>query len=690
MATFGTRALTRIGDGPSATVYAARRGDARVALKAYPKRFDKRTMSAFTKEQAKLATVSRIPSILAVEGVDELESGEPALRMRLCAESLAALVERRGPLPPSDVVALGRAMAVALAAAHEAGVVHGGVSPSNVLFLPTGQPALADFGVTLRQAFARDPLHAIEYLPPETLRTGVLDESTDLYGLGAVLHYALSARCPHPGRLGEQPGERVLRILGEPVPAINAPDTPVALTTLIARLLAATPAHRPTSAAQVAEQLTALLPTPAQDPPFDDFASHPAPFTPTPQTPDDFDDFAHPPARPASPPGVPAFPAPPPGSFPATPGFPVPPPRPSAHTPLPASTSSAPAFPPPAPASPPGSFPPAQNPLPAPTSGAQAYPPPSPPSPFPASSSPVPQPRSTAQTPFPPTTLATPTATPPAPVPHPQASSPAQPQPAAVAPAPLPTTSPRARRPAPPQQAHPLASPAGGGPSAQASDGSGLLPAAPPTASTPVIPPPVTPSPAWETPQDETTTSPGAADPPPIPDHSSPWAAPAHAPEPAWEAGGFDPPSWDPTPPPADPPRSSLRTPLLVGGPLAAILLVVLLVVLLSSEPDELPVTDRPAPPPEAVVVELAEPVDLVDKVQLTWHSSRAMDYAVVIAAEGAPKPDVRLAERRNSMTVAVEPGRRYCFLIQATDGTSERVHESKPRSLRGATCRNP
>ncbi|WP_154814148.1 hypothetical protein [Actinophytocola xinjiangensis] len=32
-------------------------------------------------------------------------------------------------------------------------------------------------------------MHAIEYLPPETLRTGELDELTDLYGLGAVLHF---------------------------------------------------------------------------------------------------------------------------------------------------------------------------------------------------------------------------------------------------------------------------------------------------------------------------------------------------------------------------------------------------------------------------------------------------------------------------------------------------------------------
>jgi serine/threonine protein kinase len=263
-----------------------------VALKVFPKRFDKRTMSAFSKEQAKLATVSRVTSILMVDGVEELTSGEPALRMELCTQSLAGLVERVGPLAAADVVVLGRAVAVALAAAHGAGVVHGGISPSNVLFRNSGEPVVGDFGVTLRQAFTRDPLHAIEYLPPETLRTGTLNESTDLYGLGAVLHFALSGRSPHPGRLGEQPGERVLRILGEPVPALNRPDVPIGLSTLVARLLSTTPDRRPHDATQVAAQLTTMLPNP--------------PRTTTPEDWDDFDTPA-PPVNHSAPPPQPKY-----------------------------------------------------------------------------------------------------------------------------------------------------------------------------------------------------------------------------------------------------------------------------------------------------------------------------------------------------------------------------------------------
>ncbi|MFI7676880.1 protein kinase [Actinophytocola sp. NPDC049390] len=344
MATIDSTGLTRIDDGPVATVYSGQHAGVVVALKVFPKRLDKRTLAAFNKEQAKLSTVRRVTSILPVHGVDELTTGEFAVRMERCTQSLAALVDRVGSLPPADVVVLGRVVAEALAAAHGAGVVHGGISPHNVLFRTTGEPVVADFGVTLRQAFARDPLYAIEFLPPETLRTGTLNEATDLYGLGAVLHYALSGRSPHPGRLGEQPGERVLRILGEPVPAINNPDIPVGLSTLVARLLAADPARRLGDAAAVADQLGAMLPNAPRRPATDDFddfsAAHPA--TPTRHAPpprpvtsfaadgDDFDDFAVPAYH-----AVPPRPAPRPTVSPRPVARPPHPPVPVAQPPAP-------------------------------------------------------------------------------------------------------------------------------------------------------------------------------------------------------------------------------------------------------------------------------------------------------------------------------------------------------------------
>ena len=111
MATIDRTGLTRIDDGPVATVYSGQHAGAVLALKVFPKRLDKRTLAAFNKEQAKLSTVRRVTSILPVHGVDELDTGEFVIRMERCTQSLATLIDRVGPLRPTDAVVLGRAVA---------------------------------------------------------------------------------------------------------------------------------------------------------------------------------------------------------------------------------------------------------------------------------------------------------------------------------------------------------------------------------------------------------------------------------------------------------------------------------------------------------------------------------------------------------------------------------------------------
>lgn len=256
-----------LGRGPVAEVFAtpvsstgvsstAGSADEGKAIKVFPGRFDRRTLAAVEREQAKLGKLSA--PILPVDTVGQV-GGKHALRMELCVESLASRVRREGDLSLPDVVTLGVALSSALAAAHGAGVLHGGLSPENVLFRASGQPVLADFGVQMRQAFRRDPLHGIEWVSPETLRTGAVDERTDLYGLGAVLHFALTGESPHPSRIGEQTGERILRVLSAPVPAISRPDVTTELSTVIGRLLALEPANRK-DAQWAAEELVAMQP----------------------------------------------------------------------------------------------------------------------------------------------------------------------------------------------------------------------------------------------------------------------------------------------------------------------------------------------------------------------------------------------------------------------------------------------
>ena len=144
-----------------------------------------------------------------------------------------------------------------------------------------------------------------------------------------------------------------------------------------------------------------------------------------------------------------------------------------------------------------------------------------------------------------------------------------------------------------------------------------------------------------------------------------------------------------PLAPPDQPARRLIRYDLLAGAALLLALLALVPLLLLRGDPDEISSTPRVPSAGGAdavgVTVELSEPKDLSDKVQLNWKATRDLDFAVVVAAEGE-SARVLLAERNHSMTVEVEPGRKYCFLVQASDG--DRVYESKPQPLRGATCR--
>ncbi|MGO1050039.1 serine/threonine protein kinase [Crossiella sp. CA198] len=296
MTSNGPEELVLLGDGPVATVYAGVRADTgeAYALKVFPAKLPKRTRAELDRELARLAGLRDRAPVLVADAVEDTPDGRTALRMELCSQSLRELVTSCGRLSVPDAIALGRAVATALSAAHGAGLVHGGVTPGNLLFRPTGEPVLADLGLTLRRAYPRDQRTGIDFAAPETLRDGTVDERSDLYGLGALLHLALSGESPHPGAIGEPEGERMLRVLGTPVPPLNRADVPEALVAVVSALLSKDPALRPAEASVVSEWLARI--------------GGPEPRTARPTTQGrGFDDFAEqvPAYRPAPPPGTP-------------------------------------------------------------------------------------------------------------------------------------------------------------------------------------------------------------------------------------------------------------------------------------------------------------------------------------------------------------------------------------------------
>lgn len=114
------------------------------------------------------------------------------------------LIRKRGKLPPDAVVAIGKQLCRALAAAHEAGVIHRDIKPGNMVVQADGVLKVMDFGIA-RLAGDTPPggaeltqvgvvIGTPSYMPPEQLMGEELDSRTDLYSAGAVLFESLTGQ----------------------------------------------------------------------------------------------------------------------------------------------------------------------------------------------------------------------------------------------------------------------------------------------------------------------------------------------------------------------------------------------------------------------------------------------------------------------------------------------------------------
>lgn len=157
---------------------------------------------ARAEREARLAASLNHPNVVAIFDLTN-ESDEQWLVMEYVENrTLAQLVREEGPLSPDEAARLLHQAASALAAAHQAGIVHRDVKPSNILVTPTGQVKLTDFGiarvhgdVTLTQTGLMSGSPA--YLSPEVASGTTAGAASDVWALGATLFHALTGRPPY-------------------------------------------------------------------------------------------------------------------------------------------------------------------------------------------------------------------------------------------------------------------------------------------------------------------------------------------------------------------------------------------------------------------------------------------------------------------------------------------------------------
>lgn len=248
-------------------VYAARdlRLERPVAIKIPPagRSADPEFRARFLREARTAAGLSH-PSIVPIYTAEEIDDFLFIAMAYVAGESLAQRVERRGALSVAETVRLLRELAEALSYAHRHGVVHRDVKPDNILIeAATGRALLSDFGIAYvarTDAPTRMTPEGVvrgtaAFMSPEQARGQPVDARSDLYSLGLVGYYALTAHVPF--HADSERAVLALQVSAAP-PSLDPLNLPGPLARALTRCLAKRPDARPRDGAALSRELATI------------------------------------------------------------------------------------------------------------------------------------------------------------------------------------------------------------------------------------------------------------------------------------------------------------------------------------------------------------------------------------------------------------------------------------------------
>lgn len=254
-----------LGRGGMGEVYRAydTRHDRYVALKVLSDSADERYAERLWRE-AELVTRLADPHIVEVfdSGADD---GRLYVAMRLVDGSDLRRVLGAGPLDPRRTVRVLTQVAGALDAAHQGGVVHRDVKPSNILLGPDDDAHLTDFGIArpldteaTRLTRTGSYVGSLDYISPEQLRGHEVTGTADVYALACVLYECLTGKVPFPA---DDPAAKLAAQLNDPpaAPSVFDPRIPPALDMVVATGMDKDPHRRFGSAGELVRAATAAL-----------------------------------------------------------------------------------------------------------------------------------------------------------------------------------------------------------------------------------------------------------------------------------------------------------------------------------------------------------------------------------------------------------------------------------------------
>jgi serine/threonine-protein kinase len=231
-----------------------------VAVKVLSPQFagDEQFVARFRRE-AQAAAALNHPNIVSVYDTGSQGDVHYIVMEYVEGRTLRDVIKQEGPLLPERASEIGEAVASALAAAHEAGLVHRDIKPGNIMITRAGEVKVMDFGIartstgdTLTQTASI--LGTASYLSPEQAQGESVDARSDIYSMGCVLYEMLTARAPFSGDSPVAIAYKHVREAPVPPSRIN-PDVPASLESIVMKCMAKNPVNRYQSAEELHEDL---------------------------------------------------------------------------------------------------------------------------------------------------------------------------------------------------------------------------------------------------------------------------------------------------------------------------------------------------------------------------------------------------------------------------------------------------
>jgi eukaryotic-like serine/threonine-protein kinase len=165
------------------------------------------------------------------------------------------------PVPLDQLVPVFAQVAAGLAHMHRRAVFHADLKPNNILYGKRGEVKVIDYGLAWIKGEPKDRVQGTpEYMAPETVRSKVINERTDIYNLGATMYRITTMKLPPsfvPGADSLRIGSKAFSSMLTPVQELNK-AVPTRLADLIHKCLSYDPERRPERVGEVLEELTEL------------------------------------------------------------------------------------------------------------------------------------------------------------------------------------------------------------------------------------------------------------------------------------------------------------------------------------------------------------------------------------------------------------------------------------------------